>query len=189
MRQRQEYQEFEVILEHTAISRPAWATRDLISKKPPKDKKMKEKKEKRGRKERKRKRKSELEVTETLPKVPSQKSCRWTGPVGCSGRTPGEYGALWQTTPSQPGLGASSAGEATILGKTGTGERFRHPWVIAASSLRLLAQAVQFVLTTRSPSRLCMWPAIKSVLLTEILTTHREGLLREASPMLIPAMC
>lgn len=89
--------------------------RDLISKKKKKDKKGKERKKK-GR------RKSKLEVTETPPKVPSQKPCRWTGPVGCPGRTPGEYGGLWQTTPPQPGLGARSAGEATTLRKTGTGE-------------------------------------------------------------------
>lgn len=83
---------------------------------------LKKKKVKKG-KERKKKgrRKSELEVTEILSKVPSQSPAvglaLWAALV-----EPGEYGGLWQTTSSQPGLGARSAGEATTLRKVGTGE-------------------------------------------------------------------
>lgn len=103
----------EVVLEYTASQGQPGLPRSYLKKK--------KRQERKGKKE-KRRRKSKLEVTETLPKVPSQKPCRWTGPVGCPGRTPGEYGGLWQTTPPQPGLGARSAGEDTTLRKTGTRE-------------------------------------------------------------------
>lgn len=147
------------------------------------------KKVKKG-KERKKKgrRKSELEVTEILSKVPSQSPAAglalWAALVGHL-ESMGASGK--PHLPSQD-LVPGRQGRPPPLERLGLG-KVPSSLGDSASGLWLLARAVQFMLTTRSPSRRCTWSAITSALLTEILTAHREGLLREASPLLTPAVC